>query len=101
MHTSRASSKNRIEGISFSIPELMLMTAWAQFHEFRLNIELDWHVDQTEYEEVITLRLPDRAGPLWLLWRTEQSIVLQPMVGRARRFDDVSDALEAICPEQV
>ena len=101
MHTFRESSKSRVEGISFSIPELMLITGWAQYHEFQMSIELDWHVDQTEYEEVITLRLPDHPGPNWLLWRTEQYIVLQPMVGRARRFDDISAVLEAICPEQV
>ena len=64
-------------------------------------IELDWHVDQVEYEEVVTLRLPDRPIPHWLLWRTLDGIVLQPMVGRARRFACITDVLGAICPEQV
>lgn len=101
MHMFRASSKNRVEGIAFTIPELLLVTAWAEFHNLRLSIELDWHVDQTEYEEVITLGLPGRIGSHCLLWRSADSIVLQPMVGRARRFTNISDALDAICPEQV
>lgn len=101
MHTFRAPSKTRLEGISFSIPELMLVTAWAQFHNLGMHVELDWHVGQAEYEEVITLRLPDRPGTHCLLWRAPESIVLQPMMGRARRFAAISDALDAICPEQV
>lgn len=101
MHTFRAPSKSRIEGIAFAIPELLLVQAWAEFHKFRFSIELDWHVDLTEYEEVITLGLPDRTGSHCLLWRAPDGIVVQPMVGRARRYATISDALDAICPEQV
>ena len=101
MHTFREPSKTRIEGIAFTVSELLLVTAWAQFHNLRLTIELDWHVDQAEYEEVITLGFTNRIGAHCLLWRAPDRIVLQPMIGRARRFTTISDALEAICPEQV
>lgn len=101
MHTDRAPFKTRTEGFSFSIPELMLVAAWAQFHDLSLRIELDWYVDRVEYEEVITLREPGRASPQWLMWRAADRIVLQPVVGRARRFETISEALGAICPEQV
>jgi len=101
MNTFHAPPKHRIEGIAFDVPELILLSAWAAFHGFGMSIDLDWHVDQVEYEEVVTLRQPGCSGPHWLLWRTAASIVLQPMIGRARRFDCITDALGAICPEQV
>lgn len=101
MHTFRAPQKHRVEGLAFTIPELMLATAWAEYQNMRLSIELDWHVDQVEYEEVIMLGLPGRVGSHCLLWRAADSIVLQPMVGRAQRFPTISLALDAICPEQV
>lgn len=101
MHTASTPPKNRIEGVAFDIPELILLSAWSDFHAFRMSVELDWHVDHVEYEEVVTLRHPDRPGLYCLLWRTTEDIVLQPMVGRARRFGTISDALAAICPEQV
>lgn len=101
MRRFRAPSKNRVEGIAFTIPELLLVTAWAEFHNLRLSIELDWHVDQTEYEEVITLALPGRTSAHCLLWRATDGIVVQPMVGRAMRYGTISNALDAICPEQV
>lgn len=101
MHTHHASAKSRVQGLSFEIPELMVLSAWAEFHGMRMTIELDWHVDGMEFEEVITLNAPNRRGPPWLLWRTCESVVLQPMAGKPRRYETLTDALTAICPEEV
>jgi hypothetical protein len=100
MSLFRTPSRNRIEGISFEVPELMLLAAWSDFHGFAMRIELDWHVDEAEYEEVVTLHRPDRASPHWLLWRTSDTVVLQPVIGRARRFEAITEALAAIRPDQ-
>jgi hypothetical protein len=101
MNTTPAASNVRIQAISFEVPELLLVTAWAEFHSLRMTIELDWCADGIAYEEVITLQPAERNGPPWLLWRTCESVVLQPMAGKPRRFETISDALEAVCPEQV
>lgn len=100
MHNLSASPKNRLQGISFAIPELLLVTAWAEFQKMRMTIELDWHVDGMDFEEVVTLHGATHRGPPWLIWRTCDSVVVQPMAGKPRCYETVSDALEAICPEQ-
>jgi hypothetical protein len=101
MNTTPAPSKAALQAICFEVPELLLVTAWAEFHNLRMTIELDWSAEGIAYEEVITLQVPERRGPPWVLWRTCESVVLQPMAGRPRRFETISDALQAICPEQV
>lgn len=100
MDTFHTPARHRIDGVAFAVPELILLTAWADFHAFSLRIELDWQVDQVAYEEVVTLRLFGSPIPHWLMWRTANSVVLQPMVGRARRFACITDLLGAICSEQ-
>ena len=101
MNTPTAPLKASLQAISFEVPELLLITAWAEFHNLRMTIELDWCAEGIAYEEVITLQAPGRRGPPWMLWRTCESVVLQPMAGKPRWFETISDVMEAICPEQV
>ncbi len=99
MNSFHAPTRSRVEGIAFTIPELLILAAWADFHGLRMHIELDWHADAVEYEEVVSLKEPEQRSPSWFLWRTCKHVVLQPVLGGPRRFDTICAALTAICPE--
>lgn len=87
-------------GISFGVPELILIQSWAEFHDIRARIELDHCIDGDEYEEVIALYLKTSSSRQWLLWRSNADIVVQPLVGRSCRFASITDALESLLPSR-
>jgi len=86
-------------GISFAIPDLLMVQAWADDHDMQMLIGLDAVAGDNEYEEIISLT-PDRISfRRWLIWRSHTSIVVQPMVGRSIMFDVMTDALNSLSPE--
>jgi len=87
-------------GLSFDISDLLLVRAWAEFHELRMEVELDFTAEGDEFEEIIGLFSPITGARRWMIWRSAESIVAQPMVGRPRLFDTVADALEVLIPVQ-
>jgi hypothetical protein len=88
------------KGLSFDIPDLLLVRAWAEFHGIRMEVELDHSAEGDEYEEMIGLFSPSTGFRRWMLWRSTDCVVAQPMVGRPRRFDTTAEALEALIPHQ-
>ncbi|HQT75965.1 MAG: hypothetical protein B7Z80_02615 [Rhodospirillales bacterium 20-64-7] len=87
-------------GLSFEIPDLVMLRGWADFHDLRLAIELDVCVDADEYEELLGLYDGSCAFRRWMLWRSHEGIVVQPTLGRTMLFDTMADALEFLIPEQ-
>jgi hypothetical protein len=87
-------------GIAFELADLLLVQGWAEFHELRMVVELDYSAEGEEYEEVISLYPQDSAFRRWMMWRGVGEIVVQPMMGRALRFAAVADALESLIPER-
>jgi hypothetical protein len=85
-------------GTAFSVPELMLLQAWAEFHRLRVVIELDNILDGAEFEEVVVLYGPSSRFRRWTLWRNPESIVIQPANGRCIRFACIQDVLESMIP---
>jgi hypothetical protein len=86
-------------GLSFDIPDLVLLKGWAEFHELRMGIELDVCVDNDEYEELVGLYDGSCAFRRWMLWRSHEGIVVQPTLGRTMLFDTMADALEFLIPQ--
>jgi|SRR6516165_10784712 hypothetical protein len=89
--------KRDLAGISFEIADLVFLQGWAAASELLMVIELDHYVDDCEYEEVVALY--DKKGNFrqWHLWRApDQRIILQPLIGRAKCFTSVADAIEAM-----
>jgi hypothetical protein len=80
---------------AFKVPELMLLGAWSEFHGMRMAIDLAHCMDGAERDEVIVLS-EQRSSLHWMLWRSADGIVVQPMLGRERQFDTISDALESV-----
>lgn len=85
-------------GLSFDIPDLLMVRGWAEFHSIRMTIDLDVCTDDDEYEEMIGLYDSSHVFRRWMLWRSREGIVVQPGVGRRMLFDAMGDALEFLLP---
>jgi hypothetical protein len=83
------------DGVAFSVSELLLIQAWAEFHELRLAVELDYSFGGETYEEVLSLYRKGSPFCRCILWRTPAEIVVQPILGHASRFPLLADALES------
>jgi hypothetical protein len=91
-------SPNAPTGLAFEIADLMLLQGWADFHEVQMTVELDHCVEGDEYEEVVAFYAKDSPLRRWILWRSADEIVVQPLIGRSCRFRSVVDALESLIP---
>ena len=85
-------------GLSFAVPDLLMLRGWSDFHDLRMTIELDVVADGDEYEELLGLYDANRAFRRWMIWRSCDAIVVQPTMGRAMVFDNMSDVLEILIP---
>lgn len=85
-------------GLSFDIPDLLMLQGWADFHNLRMAIDLDVCADGDEYEELLGLYEKDRAFRRWMIWRSCEGIVVQPAMSRPMLFDFMNDALEMLIP---
>jgi len=72
--------------------------AWADFHDLRMEVELDNASDGDEYEEMVSLFARATGFRRWMVWRSCDGIVVQPMVGRAALFDSFAEALDMLIP---
>ncbi len=83
------------EGVSFTVSELRLIQAWAEFHDLRLAVELDHAFGGETYEEVLALYRKGSAYRRCILWRSPTEVVVEPILGCASRFPTIADALES------
>lgn len=83
-------------GDAFSIPDLMIAGAWAEFHDLDLRVELDCIIDGVEPEEVLAFYKLGGSFPRWTMWHTERSVVVMPDFGPARTFASLPEALEGV-----
>ena len=88
------------KGISFAVADLVLVQAWAEAHGVSMRIHLDHGSRTEEYEEAIAVQAgPSTCGRV-LIWRSETSIFVQPLLGRRRRYASMSAALEGLLPKE-
>ncbi len=91
---------NAVKGLSFCIADLILVQAWSEAQRMRMVIRLDHGTATEDYEEVLALH-PDRGSPCrWFIWREADAVVVQPLLGRSRRYGSVVEALEAMEPRR-
>ena len=88
-----------LRGLSFSVPELILARTWAQARSLGMEIRLDHGSDTDEYEEVLALRAGNSARCLWIMWRDEAAVFVQPVIGCTHRHASVAEAFEALNTE--
>ncbi len=82
---------------AFGIPELLVLEAWSEFHDMRMEIDLGRCLDGKALDETVIIYDQDTAHR-WTLWRTAAGIVVQPMIGMGQQFATLTAALDAICP---
>jgi hypothetical protein len=85
-------------GLSFNIPDLVMLRGWSEFHDLRMAIDLDVCAESDEYEELLGIYDRTCAFRRWMIWRSCDAIVVQPAMGRPMLFDTMADALEVLIP---
>ena len=88
-------------GLAFEISDLMLLQGWAEYHNVRMVVELDHWVEGDEYEEVVAFYAKDSPLRRCNLWRSASDIILQPLIGRSRRFASVAETLDSMIATKV
>jgi hypothetical protein len=83
-------------GLAFEISDLLLLQGWAKFHELRMVVELDHWVEGEEYEEVVSFYAKDSSLRRWILWRSVNEIIVQPLIGRTSRFGSLAEGLDRL-----
>ncbi|HET6609237.1 MAG TPA: hypothetical protein VFG62_21365 [Rhodopila sp.] len=85
-------------GLAFDVPDLLMLHAWAEYHELRMTIDLDTFAGSDEYEEIVNLSETGTPHHRWMIWRSADGIVVQPRMGRPMLFDMMADALDLLIP---
>lgn len=85
-------------GLSFEVPDLLMLRAWAEYHELRMTMDLDTFTGSEEYEEIVNLSEVDSPHHRWMVWRSADGIIVQPRMGRPMLFDMMADALDVLIP---
>jgi hypothetical protein len=85
-----------ITGCAFGIHEHWLIIEWAKRHHQRAVVRLDHGVADEEYEEVVELLSGASNRCRFIIWRTDRSVFVQPLVGRRVQYASVQDALEGL-----
>ena len=89
-----------LRGLSFSIAELTLVAAAAEAQGLQMVVRLDHGSDTEEYEEVLAFRTTSERPRRHIMWRDEQAVYVQPLIGRTRRYNSVAEALDTLMPLQ-
>ena len=87
-----------LRGLSFSIPDLLLIGSWSEACGLRMAVRLDHGSDTEEFEEVLTFHTEAGRPCRFIMWRDENAVYVQPLIGRARRYESVVEALSGSAP---
>jgi hypothetical protein len=82
------------KGCSFAIEEHLMIQDWARRNDHRAAIHLDHGVEDEEYEEAVMLLFGVNRRCRFILWRTQQAVFVQPLIGRRQQYTSVRQALE-------
>ncbi len=94
---SRPSSRR---GQAFAIEDLLLLRDWATAQSLWMCVHLDHNIKGEAYEEILAFTKMDSTLCQFIMWRDARAVILQPLVGRSRRFVSVVTALAIISPIQ-
>jgi hypothetical protein len=80
-------------GLAFKIEDHAAIRDWALSRDYRPIVRLDHGSDSEEYEEIVAFCFGWRSACRFIIWRNAQSVYVQPLVGRRRRYESVGEAL--------
>jgi hypothetical protein len=85
-----------LKGLSFSLPELILIASWSEANRLRMVVRLDHGSDSEDYEEVLAFHLGNSPLCRWIMWRSARIVFIQPLIGRTQRYASVAEAFETM-----
>jgi hypothetical protein len=88
--------RKSLKGLSFSVPELILIASWSEANELRMVVRLDHGSDAEDYEEVLAFHLGESPLCRWIMWRSARSVFIQPLIGRTQCYASVAEAFESM-----
>jgi hypothetical protein len=91
-------SSANLRGLAFSIADLILIRAWAEGSGLDMVVRLDHGTETEEYEEVLAFHTGRSRPCRFIMWRDAESVYLQPLIGRTRRYGSVAEVIRALTP---
>jgi hypothetical protein len=85
-----------LKGLSFDIPDLILIKDRSTAHDLRMVVRLDYGSDVEEYEEVLAFYSGTSTEWRWMMWRNASAVFVRTMDGRSRRYRSAAQAIEAL-----
>lgn len=81
------------KGLAFEIDSHAIIADWARRHDHRAVVRIDHGVENEEYEEAIMLHFGVHDRCRFILWRSADSVFVQPLIGRRQGYASVAQAL--------
>ena len=92
-------SPGRLRGLSFGIAELTLVEAWAEAQGLQMKVRLDHGSDTEEFEEVLAFTTTWGRPRRIIMWRDQDAVYIQPLIGRVRQYPTVAEAIATLTPQ--
>ena len=89
-----------LKGLSFDIPDLILIHDRSMANDLRMVVRLDYSSDVEEYEEVLAFYSGTSPEWRWMMWRNASAVFVRSIDGRGRRYASAAQAVEALIRKQ-
>jgi hypothetical protein len=89
-----------LKGLSFDIPDLILIRDRSMADDLRMVVRLDYRSDVEEYEEVLAFYSGTNPEWRWMMWRNASAVFVRSIDGRGRRYETAGHAIEALLRKQ-
>ena len=89
-----------LKGLSFDIPDLILIHDRSMANDLRMVVQLDYGSDVEEYEEVLAFYSGTSPEWRWMMWRNASAVIVRSIDGRGRRYRSAAQAIEALVPKE-
>jgi hypothetical protein len=90
-----------LKGLSFDIPDLILIKDRSAAHDLRMVVQLDYGSDVEEYEEVLAFYSGASPHWHWMMWRNASAVFVRSIDGRSGRYRSAARAIEALVRKEV
>lgn len=89
-----------LRGLSFSVPDLLLIGSWSMACGLQMTVRLDHRSDTEEFEEVLAFHTEAGRPSQFIMWLDQNAVYVQPLTGRTRRYESVVEALSGMAPHR-
>jgi hypothetical protein len=83
-------------GLSFEVEDLVSIAEWADLNHVIVAVRLDHGLAGEEYEEVVAFHTRLNPPCQLIMWRSAESVFVQPLVGVRIKYSSVCEALASL-----